>query len=132
MIVLRFYFVVEMTISKGWNKFCIYILIQFFEIFAHVRNGPNYVCDFIFKTTNNHTISWLWFYRSYFTQNFKLVNLFSIFFSHIGIFKFLVTNFPSKVSVTFINELSLDSENILVVCCDAYDLTASHVFVGSG
>ena len=96
-----------MTISKGRNKFCIYILIQFFEIFAHVRNGPNYVCNFIFKTTNKHTIPWLWFYRSYFTQNFKLVNLFYNFFSHIGIFKFLVTNFPSKVSVTFINERNL-------------------------
>ena len=62
-----FHFVAEMSISKGRNEFCIYSLIQFFEMFADVRNGPNCVCDFMFKTTNKRSIHCLWRYHSYFT-----------------------------------------------------------------
>ena len=121
-----------MTISKGWNNFCICNWIQFFEMFADVRNGPNCICDFMFKTIDKRTVRCLWFYRGYFTQNFKLVNLFYNFFFHIGIFKSLCPNCLSKVSVPFIGDLILVLKNILVVRCDAYGLTTSHVFVGSG
>ena len=102
-----------MTISKGPNKFCIYSLIQFFQMFVNVRDSPNCVCDFMFRTTNKHTMRCLWFYQSYFTQNIKLVNLLYNFFFLIGIFTFLCTNYLSKLSVPFIGDLNFGSRKYL-------------------
>ena len=99
--------------QKGWNKFCIYSLIQLFEMSSDVRNSPSCVYDFIFKTTNKRTRCCSWFYRSCFTQNFKLVNPFCNFFFHLGIFKSLCTNCPFKVSVPFIGDLNLGSRKYL-------------------
>ena len=100
----------SLSISSQYDhrtKVCIYSLIQIFEMFADDRNGPNCVCDFIFKAINKRTTRCFWFYHSYFTQNFNLINPFYNFFFHIGIFKFLRTNCPSKISVSFIGDLNI-------------------------
>ena len=100
------------SVRVGVNFF-IYSLIQFFKMLAGVRNDPKCVCDFMFKTTNKRTIHCSWFYCSYFTQNFKLVNPFYNFLFHRGIFKFLYTNCRCKLSMSFIGDLTFGSRNCL-------------------
>ena len=54
------------------------------------------------------------------------------FFFHIGIFKFLCNNRPSKVSVPFIGDLNFGSKKILVVCCDVNGLQQAMFFMVLG
>ena len=104
------HFVGEMTISKGRNKFCIYSLIQFLRCLRMSRTVLIVYVTLCLKPP----IHCLWFYCSYLTQNFELVNPFHNFFYHIGIFKFLSTNCPSKVLVVFICDLNCGSRKYII------------------
>ena len=81
-------------------------------MFAKVRNGLIAYVN-LFKTINKRKVYCLWFYCSYFTKKFKLVNPFPNVFFHIGIGKFLCINCPSKVPVAFFGDLNFGSRKYL-------------------
>ena len=121
-----------MNISKGRNKFCIYSLIQFFEMFTDVRNVLIVYVTLCLKPPINAQFAASNSTAGILLKTYKLVNRFQNFFLNIGIFKFICANFPSKVFVSFIGDLNFGPRNLLVVRCDSYGITTTHAFVGSG